>query len=71
MQNRDCSTCMHDLGGGRDHCRINLTFECEAGGGYEAWEPYEDGVAAHEDEVDGQECPRVTLEDLLEDEHND
>lgn len=31
-----CRGCKHNLGGGC--CRMNLEDECEAGGGYEAWE---------------------------------
>lgn len=33
-----CDGCMHDLGGGRDNCRLNLSYECRDGGGFEAWE---------------------------------
>ena len=35
---RCCETCLYDLGGGYNNCRINLEAEC-AEGGYEAWEP--------------------------------
>lgn len=35
---RCCETCLHDLGGGYDNCRINLEAECGAGN-FEAWEP--------------------------------
>ena len=34
-----CDGCKHDLGGGRDNCRLNLSYECRDGGGFEAWEP--------------------------------
>ena len=33
-----CDGCKHDLGGGRDNCRLNLSYECRDGGGFEAWE---------------------------------
>ena len=33
-----CDGCRHDLGGGRDNCRLNLSYECRDGGGFEAWE---------------------------------
>lgn len=36
-ENKRCETCKHYLGGGC--CRINVEDECEAGGGYECWEP--------------------------------
>ena len=36
-----CDGCMHDLGGGRDNCRLNLSYECRDGGGFEAWEAEE------------------------------
>ena len=32
-----CDGCKHDLGGGRDNCRLNLSYECRDGGGFEAW----------------------------------
>lgn len=34
-----CTGCLYDLGGGRDNCRLNLSYECRDGGGFEAWEP--------------------------------
>lgn len=37
-----CAGCRHDLGGGRDNCRLNLAYECRDGGGFEAWEPKEE-----------------------------
>ena len=37
-----CDGCKHDLGGGRDNCRLNLSYECRDGGGFEAWEPEDD-----------------------------
>ena len=37
-----CDGCKHDLGGGRDNCRLNLAYECRDGGGFEAWEPKEE-----------------------------
>ena len=37
-----CDGCRHDLGGGRDNCRLNLSYECRDGGGFEAWEPEDD-----------------------------
>lgn len=37
-----CAGCRHDLGGGRDNCRLNLAYECRDGGGFEAWEPEEE-----------------------------
>ena len=44
-----CAGCRHDLGGGRDNCRLNLAYECRDGGGFEAWEPEEDAQEqAHE-----------------------
>lgn len=33
-----CEGCRHDLGGGRDNCRINEAFECRDGGGFELYE---------------------------------
>ena len=36
-----CDGCKHDLGGGRDNCRLNLSYECRDGGGFEAWEAEE------------------------------
>lgn len=36
-----CNGCKHDLGGGRDNCRLNLPYECRDGGGFEAWEAEE------------------------------
>lgn len=36
-----CDGCRHDLGGGRDNCRLNLSYECRDGGGFEAWETEE------------------------------
>lgn len=35
---KDCSTCMHWLGGIYECCRLNLEDECKAGE-YEAWTP--------------------------------
>lgn len=40
LEDRNCDTCRHYLGGGC--CRINLEAECAAGE-HEAWEPKEDG----------------------------
>lgn len=37
-----CKGCRWDLGGGL--CRINVEDECEAGGGFELYEPKEGGV---------------------------
>ena len=37
-----CDGCKHDLGGGRDNCRLNLAYECRDGGGFELWEANED-----------------------------
>ena len=37
-----CDGCKHDLGGGRDNCRLNLSYECRDGGGFEAWEHEDD-----------------------------
>lgn len=37
-----CDGCKHDLGGGRDNCRLNLSYECRDGGGFEAWEAEEE-----------------------------
>lgn len=37
-----CDGCKHDLGGGRDNCRLNLSYECRDGGGFEAWEKEDD-----------------------------
>ena len=34
-----CKGCINDLGGGC--CRINVEDECEAGGGFELYEPKE------------------------------
>ena len=39
MEHNSCEGCKNDLGGGRDNCRLNLSFECRDGGGFEAWEP--------------------------------
>ena len=39
MVHKTCDGCKHDLGGGRDNCRLNLSYECRDGGGFEAWEP--------------------------------
>lgn len=58
--NNDCSTCKHYLGGG--YCRLNEEAECRDGGGYELWD---DGVAAHEDELP-EEPPRCVLEELMD-----
>lgn len=38
MEHKSCAGCRHDLGGGRDNCRLNLAYECRDGGGFEAWE---------------------------------
>lgn len=40
-----CDGCKHDLGGGRDNCRLNLSYECRDGGGFEAWEAAEKDAA--------------------------
>lgn len=46
---KSCDGCRHDLGGGRDNCRLNLAYECRDGGGFEAWEPEEEAQdQAHE-----------------------
>ena len=37
-----CDGCKHDLGGLRDNCRLNLSYECRYGGGFEAWETEDD-----------------------------
>lgn len=42
-----CDGCKHDLGGGRDNCRLNLAYECRDGGGFEAWEAEDDAEDAH------------------------
>lgn len=42
-----CDGCKHDLGGGRDNCRLNLSYECRDGGGFEAWDA--GGEEKHED----------------------
>lgn len=42
-----CDGCKHDLGGGRDNCRINLSYECRDGGGFELWDA--SGEEKHED----------------------
>ena len=39
MEHNSCEGCKNDLGGGRDNCCLNLSFECRDGGGFEAWEP--------------------------------
>lgn len=39
-----CAGCRHDLGGGRDNCRLNLSYECRDGGGFEAWENEEEAT---------------------------
>lgn len=39
-----CKGCRHDLGGGC--CRINCEAECREGGGFELWEPKEEGDPA-------------------------
>ena len=44
-----CDGCKHDLGGGRDNCRLNLSYECRDGGGFEAWEQ---GVSRDQDYCD-------------------
>ncbi len=36
-----CDGCRYDLGGGC--CSINSEFECRDGGGFELYEPREDG----------------------------
>lgn len=41
MQKREkenCTGCRHDLGGGRENCRINAEYECREGGGFELFE---------------------------------
>ena len=43
-EHESCDGCKHDLGGGRDNCRLNLSYECRDGGGFEAWEPEEDSA---------------------------
>lgn len=43
-----CDGCKHDLGGGRDNCRLNLSYECRDGGGFEAWEDSEKTNTAEE-----------------------
>lgn len=43
-----CDGCKHDLGGGRDNCRLNLSYECRDGGGFEAWEDSEKTNTADE-----------------------
>ena len=45
-----CDGCKHDLGGGRDNCRLNLSYECRDGGGFEAWEDEEIGGEEREKE---------------------
>ena len=42
MRHESCDGCMYDLGGGRDNCRLNLSYECRDGGGFEAWEHEEE-----------------------------
>lgn len=42
-----CDGCKHDLGGGRDNCRLNLAYECRDGGGFELWDA--SGEEKHED----------------------
>lgn len=38
-----CKGCKHDLGGGRDNCSMNVAYECRDGGGFELYEPAEEG----------------------------
>ena len=47
-----CEGCKWDLRGGRDNCRINLAFECRDGGGFEAYEPVEEGGEDGGDQMD-------------------
>lgn len=37
MNHCPCEGCKHSIGG--VDCRLNVEYECRAGGGYEAWEP--------------------------------
>lgn len=43
-----CDGCKHDLGGGRDNCRLNLSYECRDGGGFEAWDAEDDADDTHD-----------------------
>ena len=38
MKHESCEGCRHNLGGGRENCRINAEYECRDGGGFELWE---------------------------------
>lgn len=51
MELKDCTSCKHDLGGGRENCRLNAEYECRDGGGYELWEPKE--KTKNEEEIAG------------------
>lgn len=50
-ERENCKGCVHDLGGGRDNCLLNVAYECRDGGGFEAYETVTD--KEDEDESSG------------------
>ena len=49
-----CAGCRHDLGGGRDNCRLNLAYECRDGGGFEAWDAEEEATSEDKENQHGE-----------------